>query len=96
LHGDLHPSNILTASGHLTAVLDFGDLAAGDPATDLAVAWLLFDGSERKAFRSELDYDEATWLRAAGWAIIFASLALGGEPAFRAFALHAFRELLSA
>jgi aminoglycoside phosphotransferase (APT) family kinase protein len=95
LHGDLHPSNILTASGHLTAVLDFGDLAAGDPATDLAVAWLLFDGSERKAFRSELDYDEATWLRAAGWAIIFASLALGGEPAFRAFARHAFRELLS-
>jgi aminoglycoside phosphotransferase (APT) family kinase protein len=95
LHGDLHPSNILTASGLLTAVLDFGDLAAGDPATDLAVAWLLFDGSERKTFRSALDYDEATWLRAAGWAIIFASLALGGDSAFRAFAQHAFRELLS-
>jgi aminoglycoside phosphotransferase (APT) family kinase protein len=24
----------------LSAVLDFGDLAAGDPATDLAVAWM--------------------------------------------------------
>lgn len=95
LHGDLHPSNMLTASGRLTAILDFGDLTAGDPATDLAVGWLLFDASERKEFRSELDYDDATWLRAAGWAIIFASLALGGDSAFRAFAQHAFRELCS-
>jgi aminoglycoside phosphotransferase (APT) family kinase protein len=95
LHGDLHPSNLLTHSGRLAAVLDFGDLTAGDPATDLAVAWLLFDGAERKALRAELDYDEPTWRRAAGWAIIFASLAIGGDPAFRHFATHAFRELLA-
>ncbi|WP_431188595.1 hypothetical protein [Arthrobacter crystallopoietes] len=24
-------------------MIDFGDLTAGDPATDLAAAWLVFD-----------------------------------------------------
>jgi aminoglycoside phosphotransferase (APT) family kinase protein len=94
LHGDLHPSNLLTRSGRLTAVIDFGDLTAGDPATDLAVAWLLFDRSGRARFRAELDYDNATWLRARGWAIIFGSLAIGGDATFRAFGEHALREVL--
>jgi aminoglycoside phosphotransferase (APT) family kinase protein len=94
LHGDLHPSNLLTQSGRLAAVLDFGDLTAGDPATDLAVAWLLFDEDERIRFRGELDYDDATWQRARGWAIVFGSLAIGGDTAFRRFGEHALREVL--
>jgi aminoglycoside phosphotransferase (APT) family kinase protein len=94
LHGDLHPSNILTASGRLAAVIDFGDLTAGDPATDLAIAWLLFDHAGRERFRAELDYDDNTWQRSKGWAIIFASLAIGGDVAFRRFAEDAFREVL--
>ncbi|MGF9663568.1 aminoglycoside phosphotransferase family protein [Arthrobacter crystallopoietes] len=38
LHGDLHPENLILREGRLAAVIDFGDLAAGDPATDLAAA----------------------------------------------------------
>src|SRR5687768_15318644 len=34
IHGDLHPGNLLVSGGRLSAVIDFGDLAAGDPATD--------------------------------------------------------------
>src|SRR5205807_1749351 len=37
IQGDLHPGNLLVSDGRLSAVLDFGDLAAGDPATDLSV-----------------------------------------------------------
>src|SRR5436305_1105869 len=51
LHGDLHPANVLLRpDGGLAAVLDFGDLGAGDPAVDLAVAWLMFDGAARHRF----------------------------------------------
>jgi len=38
LHGDLHPANVLVDHGTLSAVIDFGDVCAGDPATDLAGA----------------------------------------------------------
>jgi aminoglycoside phosphotransferase (APT) family kinase protein len=50
VHGDLHPGNLLTSGGHLSAVIDFGDLTAGDPAADLAVAWMLFPPSARALF----------------------------------------------
>ena len=56
LHGDLHPANLLLApSGALAAVIDFGDITAGDPATDLATAWLTFDQRSRRVFRAELE-----------------------------------------
>jgi len=78
LHGDLHPANLLlTPSGVLVAVIDFGDITAGDPATDLATAWLTFDPPSRRIFRAELEarrsVDEATWDRARGWALLIAS-----------------------
>jgi aminoglycoside phosphotransferase (APT) family kinase protein len=41
LHGDLHPANILVNDGQVSGVIDFGDITAGDPASDLAVAWML-------------------------------------------------------
>lgn len=69
LHGDLHPSNMLTLDGRLSAVIDFGDICSGDPATDLAVAWMLFPPAERELFRSAARIDEHTWRRAAGWAL---------------------------
>ena len=54
LHGDLHPLNVLAdfdAPAALRAVIDWGDLCRGDPATDLAIAWLAFDAAGRAAFR---------------------------------------------
>ena len=38
LHGDLHPANVVVSDGTLSGVIDFGELCAGDPATDLAAA----------------------------------------------------------
>ncbi|MCU1395774.1 MAG: aminoglycoside phosphotransferase [Ilumatobacteraceae bacterium] len=72
LHGDLHASNILTADGRLSAVIDFGDITGGDPATDLAVAWILFDAPSRERFQALIDRDEHTWRRAKAWALSFA------------------------
>jgi aminoglycoside phosphotransferase (APT) family kinase protein len=70
LHGDLHPANVLVADGRLAAVIDFGDLTAGDPATDLAAAWMLFEPGARAVFRDCAgDVDDATWCRARGWAV---------------------------
>ena len=78
MHGDLHPANLLLGtSGRLSAVIDFGDLTAGDPATDLATAWLTFSPEGRRVFRAEVEarmsVDAATWERARGWALVIAS-----------------------
>lgn len=69
LHGDLHPANLIERDGRLVAVVDFGDTTAGDPATDLATAWLTFDAGARAVLRELLEPDDATWRRARGWAI---------------------------
>ena len=50
LHGDLHPANVLVAEGALAAVIDFGDVCNGDPATDVAAAWMLLPASAVPAF----------------------------------------------
>ena len=87
LHGDLHPGNLLIHKGTLSAVIDFGDVAAGDPATDLAVMWMLLPAEHRETlfnaagrYRSNPS-DEQTWRRARGWALAIgvAVIALGGE-----------------
>jgi aminoglycoside phosphotransferase (APT) family kinase protein len=44
-HLDLHGNNVLSREGRLAAILDWGDLGTGDPATDLGQAWYLL-GSE--------------------------------------------------
>ena len=69
VHGDLHPANLLVEAGRLSAVLDFGDLCVGDPATDLVSGWMLFDGPAREAFRRASGTDDATWARGRGWAV---------------------------
>ena len=74
IHGDLHPGNLLVSGGRLSAVIDFGDLAAGDPATDLSVFWMLLPPSARQTFltsaREEFDpLDDHTLMRARGWAL---------------------------
>ena len=74
LHGDLHPHNLLASAGHLTGVIDFGDITSGDPATDLAVGWMLFPADVRAAFRvAHGRADDETWQRARGWALSLAT-----------------------
>ncbi|WP_318779154.1 MULTISPECIES: aminoglycoside phosphotransferase family protein [unclassified Arthrobacter] len=74
LHGDLHAANLVVAPDKkLAAVLDFGDLGSGDPATDLAAAWLVFDRYGRRVFQNRINAarptSDATWQRARGWAL---------------------------
>ena len=70
LHADLHPANILVRDGRIDAVIDFGDITSGDPATDLAVGWMLFEPPVRASFRESYGRaDDATWARARGWAL---------------------------
>lgn len=70
VHGDLHPGNLLVRDGSLVALIDFGDVTSGDPAYDLASAWMLFDPPGRAEFRASTGsrYDDATWVRARAWA----------------------------
>lgn len=97
IHGDLHPANLLVADGRIAAVLDFGDVTGGDPATDLAVAWMLFPETARAAFRAAAgDIDTDTWRRARGWAIALALAYLAGSPDERRLASVARRTLAAA
>ena len=66
-----------SATGRLAAVLDWGGAGAGDPALDVMAAWKLVAREERARFRALLDVDDATWLRAQGWAAAQALIALG-------------------
>ncbi len=73
IHGDLHGANVLVADGAIRAVIDFGDVCAGDPATDLSCAWGLFDRHARDLLRDAAgEVDDATWQRAEAWALHFA------------------------
>jgi aminoglycoside phosphotransferase (APT) family kinase protein len=79
LHGDLHPLNLLVDQGRLSAVIDFGDICAGDPASDLFAAWMLFDVDARAVFRASTGADDATWRRAQGWALALAVAFAAGD-----------------
>lgn len=103
LHGDLHPLNILTRNGELSAVIDFGDVCSGDPATDIAVAWMVFDNEpDRLAFRKLLtvdghSVDVHTWRRAQAWALALALAYLAhsaDEPTLRRIGATTLRNLL--
>jgi aminoglycoside phosphotransferase (APT) family kinase protein len=69
VHGDVAPTNLLVKNGKLSAVIDFGSMAIGDPACDVVIAWTLFKGESRELFRNALELDNDTWARARGWAL---------------------------
>ena len=82
LHGDLHARNVLVHEDRLAAVLDWGDMTAGDAATDLAAVWWLFDLTQHDNFWNAYhDIPAATWHRARAWAALFGL-------SFLTFALH--------
>ncbi len=78
VHGDLHPGNVVVGGGTVVGVIDFGDLTAGDPATDLSVGWMLADRSSREALIEAYGgLDEPGWARARGHALAHAVAVLG-------------------
>ena len=70
IHGDPAPGNLLCAGGRISAVIDFGTVAVGDPACDLIVAWTVLSAEGRRRFRAALDIDDATWARGRGWGLM--------------------------
>ncbi|WP_152364207.1 aminoglycoside phosphotransferase family protein [Microlunatus speluncae] len=73
VHGDPHPANLLADHDQLAAVIDFGDITVGDPATDLAAVWLAFNAAGRRTFRDRYmeltGPDPDTWQRGRGWGL---------------------------
>ena len=75
LHGDPHPANILIRDGAVSAVIDFGDITAGDPASDLSLVWMLLPAACHDRFRAAYaetgdgPVSDATWARGRGWAL---------------------------
>ncbi|MEQ8331391.1 MAG: aminoglycoside phosphotransferase family protein [Longimicrobiales bacterium] len=89
LHGDLHPGNVIVRDGALSGLIDWGDLTAGDRATDLVAGWLLFSRTEeREAFFDAYGADEPARTRASGWAVNFVTgILASGDPRHRETAL---------
>jgi aminoglycoside phosphotransferase (APT) family kinase protein len=72
IHGDPHPANLIVRDDALVGVIDFGDLCAGDPASDLAGGLLALPlQSLDTFFHAYGDPDAATIRRTLGWAVHF-------------------------
>lgn len=74
IHGDLHAQNVIIDGGRIAALIDWGDLCAGDPATDLASIWGLFDSVEARQQALEVYQPDPDLLRRAlAWTALFAT-----------------------
>jgi aminoglycoside phosphotransferase (APT) family kinase protein len=76
VHGDVADGNLLTERGRLSAVIDFGCCAVGDPSCDTVIAWTYFSGESREVFKQRLPVGPATWARGRGWALWKAMIVL--------------------
>ncbi|GAB3476717.1 phosphotransferase [Nocardiopsis coralliicola] len=94
VHGDLHPANAVGVQGTLSGVIDFGDLLAGDPAWDLAAAWVVLPAGAAAPFFDAYGRADAAAIRRARGLAALKSLFLllmgrngdlglpGGKPAW--------------
>ena len=98
-HGDLHSGNLISEDGVLTAAIDFGGLGTGDPSVDGIPGWWLFDADTRGIFRDAGRFTDEMWMRARGWALSIALIALPyyrtSNPVFADMARHAINEVLA-
>jgi aminoglycoside phosphotransferase (APT) family kinase protein len=78
-HGDVARGNLLVEGGRLSAVIDFGTSGVGDPSCDLAIAYTLFGGGSRDAFREAIGLDAEAWARGRGWTLWKALITLAGS-----------------
>jgi aminoglycoside phosphotransferase (APT) family kinase protein len=99
IHTDLLRSNVLVHAGRIGAVIDFGAVGVGDPATDVIAAWSVFGPAGRAVFRRALDVDDGTWNRARGIALHQAVMIIPyyaeTNPAFVALAKRTVEEILA-
>lgn len=75
IHGDPMPGNFLVREGRLTGMVDIMKPSFGDPASDLAPAWTMFDEPDRSTFLDVMGLDDAATERSRGWAF---EMAIGG------------------
>ncbi|MFF7260971.1 aminoglycoside phosphotransferase family protein [Streptomyces sp. NPDC008159] len=98
-HGDIANGNLLVRDGKLAAVIDFGTSGVGDPACDLVIAWTMFSGDSREAFRRAVAQDEGMWARARGWALwkslLMLSETIDSDPDLAAFHRRVIDQVLS-
>jgi aminoglycoside phosphotransferase (APT) family kinase protein len=99
IHSDLLRPNLLVHGGRLRAVIDFGAVGVGDPATDVIAAWSVFGPPGRATFRAALDVGDGTWERARGIALHQAAVIIPyyaeTNPGFVALARRTVEEILA-
>jgi len=102
IQGDPHPRNVVVADGRITAIIDWGDMAQGDRASDLASVWMVLPSAaaRRHAMAACGAVSEATWRRARGWAVLYGVLLLDAgltdDPRMAAIARATFERLIDA
>ncbi len=98
IHADLLKPNLLVSNLRLSAVIDFGSAGVGDPAFDIIPAWAVLTSNARGLFRSILNVDDNTWLRAQAYALHQAALIIPyyreSNPAFVVQAKHTIENML--
>ncbi|NND02870.1 MAG: aminoglycoside phosphotransferase family protein [Acidimicrobiia bacterium] len=100
IHGDLHSKNVITKNGRIVSVIDWGDICTGDPATDLASLWILFDPADHHHFWDTYGViDEDLYTRSLGWAVAFGLMLHDShhqaDPAFAAAGVETIRRAVS-
>jgi aminoglycoside phosphotransferase (APT) family kinase protein len=99
IHCDLLRPNVLVRDSRIAAVIDFGAVGAGDPASDLTAAWALFGPRGRAVYRAALDVDDGTWARGRGIALHQAVMIIPyyaeTNPAFTLLARRTVDQILS-
>ena len=82
IHGDVHLGNLIFDDQELVGLIDFSDLACGDPAVDLGGALLSLPHEAHERFWQSYGHtDRDLELRALGWAALLAVLHLQIEIA---------------
>jgi aminoglycoside phosphotransferase (APT) family kinase protein len=102
IQGDPHPRNVIVEAGRIVAVIDWGDIAQGDRASDLAAVWMLLPSldARRRAMAACGPVSPATWRRARGWAALYGVMlmetGLADDPRMAAIAETIFARLVEA
>lgn len=98
IHGDPHARNVLVKDGAFTAVIDWGDMAQGDRANDLAAIWMLLGApAARQRAMAAYGASAATWARARGWAVAMGVMLadIADDPRMLAMGQRTIRNLLA-